>query len=201
MNDKVKYLTRLALFSALIALLAFTPLGYLRAGAVEITFIIIPVSVGAMILGPAGGAILGGVFGVTSFLQCFGMSTFGTMLFGVDAVSTVVLCLIPRILCGWFTGLIFRLLIKRREKKIVPFIVGGLCTPIFNTLLFVGGFMLLFRNTMLDMMTEGGLTLLPFLAGFVGINGLIEAGVSFAVSVPIAKALAHFIRNSVKQPF
>ena len=67
LNQKTVRLSRLALFSALILLLNYTPLGYIRVFALEITLIIIPVTLGAMLLGPADGAILGGVFGLTSF--------------------------------------------------------------------------------------------------------------------------------------
>ena len=47
------------------------------------------VVIGAIILGPTAGAILGGVFGITSFIQCFGISAFGTLLFGINPVLTI----------------------------------------------------------------------------------------------------------------
>ncbi|MEI3578627.1 MAG: ECF transporter S component [Acutalibacteraceae bacterium] len=58
LNQKTVRLSRLALFSALILLLNYTPLGYIRVFALEITLIIIPVTLGAMLLGPADGAVL-----------------------------------------------------------------------------------------------------------------------------------------------
>ncbi len=73
-----KYLVEMALLVAIILLMAFTPIGYIKTAGLEITLIVIPVAVGAVTLGPAAGAILGGVFGITSFIQCFGMSAFGT---------------------------------------------------------------------------------------------------------------------------
>ena len=78
-KNKTRKLTQMALLTAIILLMAFTPLGYLRTGVVEITFIMIPVVVGAILMGPGAGAILGGVFGLTSFIQCFGMSALGPM--------------------------------------------------------------------------------------------------------------------------
>ena len=68
-----KYLVEMALLVAIILLMAFTPIGYIKTAGLEITLIVIPVAVGAVTLGPAAGAILGGVFGITSFIQCFGM--------------------------------------------------------------------------------------------------------------------------------
>lgn len=76
-TEKTRKLVQMAILIAVMLILAFTPLGYLKVGAIEITFMTIPVVVGAIILGPAAGAVLGGVFGLTSFIQCFGMSAFG----------------------------------------------------------------------------------------------------------------------------
>ena len=55
-------LSMLALFTALILLMSFTPLGYLKTVGVEISFLMVPVAAGAVLLGPVGGMILGAVF-------------------------------------------------------------------------------------------------------------------------------------------
>ena len=54
-----KYLVELVLMIAIIFVMAFTPLGYLRTPGLSITFLTVPVAVAAMILGPKGGAICG----------------------------------------------------------------------------------------------------------------------------------------------
>ena len=76
-RKKIIALTENAMLSAIIVLMAFTPLGYLQIGPVKMTFIMIPVAVGAMTLGEKTGAFLGLVFGITSFIQCFGLDAFG----------------------------------------------------------------------------------------------------------------------------
>lgn len=48
----VKRLTVLAMLAAVIVLMTFTPIGYLKVGAVSITFIMIPVVIGAVVTGP-----------------------------------------------------------------------------------------------------------------------------------------------------
>ena len=100
LNQKTVRLSRLALFSALILLLNYTPLGYIRVFALEITLIIIPVTLGAMLLGPADGAILGGVFGLTSFATCFGSSQFGVTLLAINPIGTFITCVVARVLAG-----------------------------------------------------------------------------------------------------
>ncbi len=64
-----RYMVELALMSAIIIVMALTPLGYIKTPVLSITLLTIPVAVGAMILGPKGGAFLGAVFGATSFAQ------------------------------------------------------------------------------------------------------------------------------------
>ena len=69
-NQRTKGLTQVALFAALIFLMAFTPfLGYIPLGFTRATIIHIPVIIGSLVLGPGKGAFLGGVFGLTSFLN------------------------------------------------------------------------------------------------------------------------------------
>lgn len=87
-----KYLVEMALLVAIILIMAFTPIGYIRTAGLEITLIVVPVAVGAVTLGPAAGAILGGVFGITSFIQCFGMSPFGAALLGINGFLTFLVC-------------------------------------------------------------------------------------------------------------
>ena len=55
-----KYLVEMALLVAIILIMAFTPIGYIRTAGLEITLIVVPVAVGAVTLEPAAGAILGG---------------------------------------------------------------------------------------------------------------------------------------------
>ncbi len=188
-----KYLVELALLVAVILLMAFTPIGYIKTLGLEITLIVIPVAVGAVTLGPTGGAILGGVFGVTSFIQCFGMSAFGTILLGVNPFFTFLVCVPTRILEGWLTGLIYQGLRKSSLKSEVSVTLANLCCPLLNTVLFMGTLVVLFAGTMRE---QFGMTkVIPFIVTFVGINGVVEAIVCFlvgtGVSISLKKALHH----------
>lgn len=112
-NERLRTMVKLAMLVALLAIFCFTPLGFLKIGIVEITFNMIPVIIGAIAVGPAAGAVLGALFGAASFWQCFGQSTFGTLLFGVNPFYTALICFVPRILAGLLPGLIFRAMTKK----------------------------------------------------------------------------------------
>ena len=101
------YMVELALMTAIIFIMAFTPLGYFRTPGLSITFLTVPVAVGAIILGPKGGAVCGLVFGITSFIQCFASGGFGAMLLSINPVGAAFTCIVPRVLEGWLCGLIF----------------------------------------------------------------------------------------------
>ena len=199
LTQKTVRLSRLALFSALILLLNYTPLGYIHLFALEITLIIIPVTLGAMLLGPADGAILGGVFGVTSFAACFGSSQFGAALLAINPLGTFVTCVVARILAGWLTGLVFQLLHRSERLRPVSYAVGGLLGPVFNTLFFMSSILLFFWNTdyIQSMSTAlGAANPLTFVVLFVGINAVFETLVSFLVSTALCRVLYPVVHRS-----
>lgn len=188
MNSKT--LTQMALLTAIILLMAFTPIGYLRVGVgVEITFIMIPVVVGAILIGPGAGAVLGGMFGLTSFIQCFGMSGLGAMLLQVSWFRTMILCFVPRILMGWLSGVIFKALYKIDKTKLISFAVGSANGAILNTIFFVSAFGLLFYNTALGMAADGGVSVMGFLLSFVTLNSVLECAACLVLGTAITKAL------------
>ena len=130
-----KYLVELALFVAIILLMAFTPIGYIKTAGLEITLIVVPVAVGAVTLGPTAGAILGGAFGITSFIQCFGMSAFGAILLEVNPFFTFLVCVPPRILEGWLTGVIYRGMCKTKFPSAARVTISNFCCPVLGLVL------------------------------------------------------------------
>ena len=137
MSAKTLKMIQLALLTAIIVLMAFTPVGFIRTPGLEITLIGIPVVVGAVLLGPSGGAILGAVFGLCSFLQCFGMSPFGAVLLGINPFWTFVVCFVPRTLMGWLSALIFKGLRKVDKTRFFSFLAACLGGALLNTILFM----------------------------------------------------------------
>ena len=57
------------MFSAIIILLAVTPIGFINLAFIKATIVHIPVIIGSLLLGPKLGAVLGFVFGVTSLIN------------------------------------------------------------------------------------------------------------------------------------
>lgn len=193
------YLVEMALLIAIILIMAFTPIGYIKTLGLEITLIVVPVAVGAVVLGPAAGAVLGAVFGITSFIQCFGMSAFGSVLLSINPIYTFLVCVVTRTLMGWLTGLIYRAVRRSNSLKKASVVIANLCCPILNTLLFMGVLVLLFYQTEYIRgfaQTLGAANPFTFVVAFVGINGIVEAAACFVAGSAISQALKKIVRNT-----
>ena len=193
-QEKIKKLTVLSVLGALIAVVSFLPLKTL---GLEITFSMIPVAIGAILYGPSGGAILGGVFGAVSFLQCLGYSPFGAALLGINPLITLIVCLPTRILAGFLAGAICKVLSKAVKSDIPALLSASLAAPLFNTLFFMTALVLCFYNTdLIKGLVEqlGATNPFTFVIMFVGINGLVEIICGFVVAFPCAKALSKYLK-------
>ena len=194
MNKKkfnTKKMVELAILIAIIILMAFTPLGYLKLFAVDITLIVIPVAVGAITLGPTAGAILGLTFGITSFILSFS-SALGAMMLDINPLFRLITCIVPRVFCGWTTGILYLALKKNAKLSKISIPVANLACPILNTVFFMTAFMLFYYNTptIQDIATTlKAYNPFVFIVAFVGINALIEAVACFIIGTAITKAV------------
>lgn len=199
-NTRTQKMVQMAILVAIMLIFAYTPLGYLKVGLIEITFMVLPIAIGAIILGPGCGAILGGLFGVTSFIQCFGASAFGTFLLSMNPILTFITCMVPRILCGWLSGLIFQALKKNTKMKTASYFIGSLSTALLNTFFFMLCIIVFFwhSDTFLSTMTSWSLptdSVWVFLVAFVGVNGVVEAVVNCIAAGTIAKVLSRVVNR------
>lgn len=129
-NEKTYELVLTALFTAIIIIMAFTPLGYIPLVVINATIIHIPVILGALFLGPKKGAFLGFVFGLTSFINnTFKAATASAFVFspvlaadviGISGIfKSMYICFVPRILVGiipYFVYILIRRLLKGEQK-------------------------------------------------------------------------------------
>lgn len=199
-KPSVKQLVLLGLLTAIMLLMAYTPLGYLNIGPLAITFNVIPVAIAAIALGPAGGAIVGAIFGLTSFLQCIGIggtSAMGAVLFDINPFLAFVQRFIPRVLDGLLIGYIFRWTRKLCGNYAACFITG-FCSAFFNTALFMTALVVLFGNTEYMNNLIGGRNILVFICTFVGINAVCEMISSTIISGAVGTAL--FKARLISQP-
>lgn len=195
-SAKTMKMAQTAILIAIILLLGQTPIGYPKVGVVEMSLLAIPVTVGAILHGPATGALLGAIFGLTSFSTCIGAmpitSPLGIALFGISPTRTFVMCVLPRILMGWLVGLIFAALRKTKLNTDITRTVSCLAGPVLNTLLFSAALILLFGNSEFTSEYGGMAGFIPVWIGWIGINAVIEAIVCTIIAFAVTRALVHF---------
>lgn len=186
-KSKTLRLTQIGLIVAIIVVMAFTPLGYFRTAGLEITLLMIPVTVGAIILGANAGAIFGLTFGLTSFAIA-SSSTFGATLLNISPLKTFILCVGARVIAGWLAGVTF----KVTKKLKYGFEITSLLGPLYNTIFFMGMLVGFFYNTeyIQQMATVlGAANPITFIIAFVGLQGVVEAIVCFIISGLISRNL------------
>ena len=157
----------------------------------SITFNMIPVAVAAIAAGLEGGLVMGAVFGLISFLQCFGIlgfSAMGAALVSVAPFATFVQRFVSRVVMGLLTALIYRS-IRSRVPRPVGYGIAGFSAAFLNTLFFMSLLVLLLGGT--DYMTEAmaGRGFLVYITASVGVNGLVEMAVSALLTAAIGTAL------------
>ncbi len=180
------------LLSLMIALLiALAYINIPQPAGLSITFNMIPVAIAAITVGPLGGGIVGGAFGLISFLQCFGIcgsSAMGAALAQVSPFLCFVQRFFPRLIDGLVLGFLFRVL---QGKINLPTLCGliGFLAAFLNTLLFMSALVLLFGNTEYMQNSMAGRGMLTYIVAAVGVNGVVEMAVSTLLTGAVGTAL------------
>lgn len=200
-RKRTLYLVQLTVLAVILLLLEVTGLGYIKTPGLEFTIMTVPVIVGAIILGPGAGAILGGIFGLTSFWQAVsGKSAFGVMLLNMNPFGAFVTTVPTRILVGLLCGLFFRFLRKRLVNKTLSLTLASLSGALLNTALFMTALLFFFYNSELLQgfaQSLGTKSPLTFLFAFVGIQGLLEALICAVLGTAISQAVAKSVKISI----
>jgi len=185
-KKEIKELVLTALFSAIIIIMAFTPLGYIPLGVINATIIQIPVIIGALFCGPKQGAFLGFLFGFTSFLKntimpatlsAFVFSpVLAASMFGAKGVLfSTFICFVPRVLVGVLPYYIYKGMKRFSKWKTVNFAVAGVVGAFTNTLLVMGSIYLLYKDAYAAAQGIDPAMVLGVIGGIIGFNGVIEA--------------------------
>jgi uncharacterized membrane protein len=193
-NSKIRTLTRLALLAAIELAMKAIGLGSVPVGPLYMSFLTLPIAVGAITMGPVAGAILGGVFGAVSFYDAVtGASAMTGTLFQVSPFNTFILCFGCRVLMGLCVGLVFMGLRKLDKSKTWSYIVSAMCAPGLNTVFFMGYIVLAFYGS--DYIqglvsTKGAANPIMFIVLLVGVQGLVEFLVSGILGGIVARAVS-----------
>ena len=197
-NNDLRTLTRLALLVAIELVMKAIGLGSVPMGPLYMSFLTLPIAVGAITMGPAAGAVLGGVFGVVSFYDAVtGASAMTGALFQVSPVNTFILCVGMRMLMGLCAGLIFKGLKGLDKPGTWSYLVSAMSAPFLNTVFFMGYIVLAFYGcdyVQNLVSAKGAANPLMFVVLLVGVQGVAEFLVSGILGGIVARAVTKFLK-------
>lgn len=139
---------------AVVILLANTPIGMIQLPVIKATTVHIPVILGAILLGPMAGAILGATFGICSMISntmaptllSFAFSPFMSMT-GLPGVAKAIWVSVGcRIMIGVIAAWLWILLKKIGVNHIIALPITGFIGSMVNTVFVMGSIYLLFAT-------------------------------------------------------
>lgn len=199
-KKNLRYLIELALLVAILLMMNITGWAMIPLPGQYASIMTVPVAVGAMILGPMAGGILGCIMGLISFYTAI-KTGFSTLILAGYTGGTVVLLsflntVVTRTLMGICVGLVFKAASKIDKTKTVSYYIGGIAAPLLNTLFYMSVLVVIYLNaptleTLLgpELMAKFQDNILLFVGAYVGVQALIEAALGCIISGSIGKVL------------
>ena len=203
MNTKkhdTRFMVSVGLMAAIVIVLANTPLGMIQLPIVKATTVHIPVIIGAILLGPMAGAILGGVFGVCSLISntmaptllSFAFSPFMSTTGIIGAIKAIWVSVGCRILIGLAAGWLWRLLKKIKLNQIVALSITGFVGSMVNTVAVMGSIYLLFAQQYAEAKDVAVTAVWGLIIGTVTASGIPEAIAAAVIVAVVTKVLLKF---------
>lgn len=192
-KQSVLYMVELAVLTAIVLVLQMTGASIrIPFLGTNISLVLIPIALGAMLLGPAAGAWLGFVFGAITYFVggVMGTDPFTLFLFQDHPIVTAGICFIKSTLAGFLAGLVYKLL--KKKNALVAVFVSAMLVPVVNTGVFILGCLLILEtiNGYMGSVGLGGTSALYFL--FIlcaGLNFIFE----FIINTVFSPALKRVI--------
>ena len=178
-----RFLVSVALMAAIIIVLANTPLGMIQLPVIKATTVHIPVIIGAILLGPLAGGILGAVFGICSLvsntmaptLLSFAFSPFMSTTGISGAVKAIWISIGCRMLIGIAAGWLWILLEKFRMNHLIALPIVGFAGSMVNTIAVMGSIYLLFAQQYAEAREVAVTAVWGLIMGTIAASGIPEA--------------------------
>ena len=184
MNRKTKNMVGIGLFTAIVMVLQFLG-GGIKIGVFSFSLVLVPIVVGAALYGWKAGGLLGFAFGMAVLL-----SGDAAAFMVVNPLATVLVVLVKGAACGFFAGLVYRLLAKVNNKLAV--FAAAVTCPVVNTGVFLLGCQLFFLETVTAWGAAVGYENVGayMFLGLAGINFLCELAVNLLLGPVIVRLIS-----------
>jgi len=193
----VRWMVSVAFMAAIIIVLANTPLGMIQLPIIKATTVHIPVIIGAILLGPLAGGILGFVFGMCSLISntmaptllSFAFSPFLSTTGIPGALKAVWVSVGCRILIGVAAGWLWILLKRIRVNQVVALVITGFVGSMVNTIAVMGSIYVLFAKQYAEAKDVAVTAVWGLVMGTVTASGIPEAIAAAVIVAVVTKVL------------
>lgn len=205
-----KWMVSVALMAAIVIVLANTPLGMIQLPIIKATTVHIPVIIGAILLGPKAGGILGAIFGICSLISntmaptllSFAFSPFMSTTGIPGAIKAIWISVGCRILIGAAAGWLWILFEKVRMNQLIALPVVGFVGSMVNTVTVMGSIYILFAKQYAEAKDVGVTAVWGLIMGTVTASGIPEAIAAAVLVLALGKILIGVFRKmDIKNTF
>ena len=200
-TDTTLRLVQLAILTAIIVVLQLAGTAVkLNIFGTSISLVLVPIVLGAMLLGPKAGAFLGFVFGVITYLMgVFGADFFTFTLVQDHPVMTGVICIVKGTAAGLCAGLVYNAALKLlKGKTLLATFLASATAPIVNTGLFILGALFVSDTLSANFVGEGETVLYFLIVVCAGINFLLELAINLIAAPAIFRVYQAFAKRFTK---
>ena len=198
-----RWMVSVALMAAIVIVLANTPLGMIQLPIIKATTVHIPVILGAILLGPGAGAILGAVFGICSLvsntmaptLLSFAVSPFLSTTGIPGALKAIWISVGCRILIGVAAGWLWVLFTKIKLNQFIALPIVGFVGSMVNTVTVMGSIYFLFAQQYAEAKEVALTAVFGLVMGTVTASGIPEAIAAAILVLALGKVLVVVFRK------
>ena len=198
-----RWMVSVALMAAIVIVLANTPLGMIQLPIIKATTVHIPVILGAILLGPGAGAILGAVFGICSLvsntmaptLLSFAFSPFLSTTGIPGALKAIWISVGCRILIGVVAGWLWVLFTKIKLNQFIALPIVGFIGSMVNTVTVMGSIYFLFAQQYAEAKEVALTAVFGLVMGTVTASGIPEAIAAAILVLALGKVLVVVFRK------
>lgn len=198
-----RWMVSVALMAAIVIVLANTPLGMIHLPIIKATTVHIPVIIGAVLLGPSAGAVLGAVFGICSLISNTAAPTLLSFAFSpflstsgipgtLKALWISVGC---RVLIGAAAGWLWILFTKLKVNHLIALPLVGFTGSMVNTISVMGSIYLLFAQQYAQVKDVPVTAVWGLVMGTVAAAGIPEAAAAAVLVLAIGKTLIQIFQK------
>lgn len=201
-----RYMAMLAMLCGVQLVMGMTGIGFIPLPVIKATTMHIPVILGAILLGPGAGAMLGALFGLCSIwantttpgLLSFAFSPFMTTEGLVGVVKSLWISLGCRVLFGLIAGWLWKLSRKLLKQEYIALPVTAAVSTICHTLLVMGSIYVLLASQYAAAKNVAVSAVFGLVMGTVTASGIPEAIIAAILVTVLGKTLLHLMARMRK---